>query len=78
MRINFGYLFHSMCPMERTRKKLGIVQPMIVDIGGILKSLFSLPKDDLSYEGEKLIDTFYYLLLLQYSNIKSKCQKIKR
>ena len=67
-----------MCPMERTRKKLGIVQPMTVDIGGILKSLFSLLKYDLPYEGEKLIDTFYYLLHLQYSNIKAKCQKIKR
>ena len=63
--------------MERTRKKLGTVDPMTVDIGGILKSLFSLCKDDLSYESEKLIDTFYYLLHLQYSNNKAKCQKMR-
>ena len=62
--------------MERTRKKLGMVLPIMVDIGGILKSLFSLLKVDVSYESEKLIDTFYYLLLLQYSNINTKCQKL--
>ena len=40
-------LSRSTLLIESTLKKLGIVLPISVEMGGILKSLFSLPKAEL-------------------------------
>lgn len=65
VRANFGILSQSTLPIVTTLKKLGIVQPITVDIGGILKSLLFLPKTCALFMKKK--NDSYFLIFITFA-----------